>query len=115
MEELRNNYIKHIKDRLIELGARKVLLFGSHASDSIDENSDIDLLVVLDENYLPATYDEWLERKMKVRRALRDINNEIAIDLLVYTIPQYDIIKNNMNSFQKEIHETGTVLYEKAS
>ncbi len=112
-----DTYIKSIKDRLIKLGAKKILLFGSYAADdvNIDEDSDIDLLVVLDEDYLPASYDEWLERKMKVRRALRDINNEVAIDLLVYTIPQYDIITKNMNSFQKEIHETGTVLYEKAS
>jgi hypothetical protein len=52
---------------------------------------------------------------MKVRRLLREINKKIAIDLLVYTKPQYEMIKKEMNSFQKDIHENGKVVYEKAS
>ena len=108
-------YVDQIMRKLSALNIYKVILFGSHANENADNESDIDLLVVLDENTLPDNYDEWLEIKMKVRRTLREINKEVAIDLLVYTRPQYDLITKEMNSFQKEIHETGKVLYEKAS
>ena len=91
-------YIKEILENLSTLNLKKVLLFGSYAS-----------------GHQPATYDEWLEIKMKVRRLLREINNNVGIDLLVYTIPQYEQLLNNMNSFLKEIHENGKVIYEKAS
>lgn len=110
-----DRYQHAIIDALSGLDIRKIILFGSYVKGYVTDESDIDLLIVLDDNTLPKTYDEWLEIKMKVRRALRDINNLIAIDLLVYTKPQYDQILHNMNSFQKEIHETGQVLYEKAS
>lgn len=108
-------YIDMITNRLKLMDIFKIILFGSYAEGNPDEESDIDLLVVLDENTLPKSYEEWLEIKMKVRRQLRDINNEVAIDLLVYTRPQYEAISKGMNSFQKEIHDTGKILYEKAS
>ena len=110
-----NTYIRQIMDRLFNLNIQKVILFGSYAAGKIDEDSDIDLLVVLDDERLPQTYDEWLEIKMQVRKLLLDINNKVAIDLLVYTKPQYEILKKNMNSFQKEIHKNGKVLYAKTS
>ena len=110
-----DKYLRRIIEKLIELDVKKILLFGSYINGNQKTNSDIDLLVVLNEDFLPQTYEEWLDLKMKVRRALREINNEVAIDLLVYTIPQYDMIKQHMNSFQREIHETGKILYEKAS
>lgn len=91
------------------------MLFGSYAFNQQTEESDIDLLVVLDEMYLPNTYDEWLETKMKVRRLLRDINDQVGIDLLVYTLPQYEQILDDMNSFHEEIHKNGKIIYEKAS
>ncbi len=92
----------------------KVILFGSYARAKTHEDSDIDLLVVLDEDFVPKNYDGWLTLKVRIRKALREVNNEVTIDLLVYTKPQYEMLRTNMNSFQKEIHETGKVLYEKA-
>ena len=115
VEAQTDKYIQRIMESLSALDIKKIILFGSYARGKVSEDSDIDLLVVLDEDILPQTYEEWLEIKMRVRRALRDINDSVAIDLLVYTKPQYEMIKQNMNSFQKEIHEHGKVLYEKAS
>lgn len=112
---VKNLYIDKIMERLHELNLYKVILFGSYAKGRADNESDIDLLIVLDDDALPENYEEWLEIKMRVRRLLREINREVAIDLLVYTRPQYEIIKNEMSSFQKEIHENGKILYEKAS
>ncbi len=106
--------LNSIVSSLLSLPIRKVLLFGSYAKGQVTPDSDIDLLVVLEDYDDPGTYDEWQQKKLIVRRVLREINNKFAIDLLVYTIPQYEKVKNNMNSFQREIHETGKVLYEKA-
>ena len=109
-----NKYILEIMKALYKIDIQKVILFGSYAQKFENEDSDIDLLIVLNDNTLPKNYDEWLGLKMKVRRLLRDINNSVAIDLLVYTKPQYEKILQEMNSFQKEIHEKGKILYEKA-
>lgn len=112
---VKNAYIDKIMKKLTTLDIYKVILFGSYANDKEDKESDIDLLIVLDEKTLPKNYDEWLEIKMRVRRLLREINKEVALDLLVYTRPQYELLRKEMNSFQKEIHEAGKILYEKAS
>jgi uncharacterized protein len=110
-----NYYLNEIQNRLHTMNVKKILLFGSSATGNVHEDSDIDLLVVLDEEYIPQNYDEWMEVKLKVRTILRDINEKIAIDLLVYTSAQYELLLRNMNSFQREIHKNGKVLYEKAS
>ncbi len=108
-------YLQEIQNRLSTINVKKILLFGSSTTGNVREDSDIDLLVVLDEEYIPQSYDEWMEEKLKVRKILRDVNEKIAIDLLVYTSPQYEQLLSNMNSFQREIHKNGRVLYEKAS
>jgi len=110
-----DDWIKEILDNLATLKLNKVMLFGSYALNKQDDESDLDLLVVLDDTSVPTTYDEWLEMKMRVRRLLRDINKKVGIDLLVYTLPQYQQILDDMNSFQRDIHKNGKVIYEKAS
>ncbi|MDZ7793898.1 MAG: nucleotidyltransferase domain-containing protein [Spirochaetia bacterium] len=112
---VKNSYIDKILEKLSTLNVYKVILFGSYANEKEDEESDIDLLIVLNEDILPKNYDDWLEIKMRVRRVLREINRDVALDLLVYTRPQYELLKKEMNSFQKEIHESGKILYEEAS
>ncbi|MBN2040003.1 MAG: nucleotidyltransferase domain-containing protein [Spirochaetes bacterium] len=110
-----NLYLNEILDKLKELDVFKIILFGSLAINTVKEDRDIDLLIVLNDTNLPDTYEERMNIKLDARKKLREINKEAPIDLLVYTLPQYDIIKKNMNSFFKEIHAHGKVLYEKAS
>ena len=110
-----DDWIKEILANLTTLKLNKVMLFGSYAINKQDDESDLDLLVVLDDTSVPTTYDDWLEIKMRVRRLLRDINEQVGIDLLVYTLPQYQQILDDMNSFQRDIHKNGKVIYEKAS
>ncbi len=56
-----------------------------------------------------------MQNKLLVRKCIYDISKKIPIDLLVYTKKEYEIIKENPNSFFKEISVTGKTLYEKAS
>ena len=111
----RRKYITQILHELETVDIMKIILFGSTASDTDNNKSDIDLLIVLDDNFCPQTYEERMEYRLKIRRKLRAINRQVAIDLLIYTIPEYELIKENMNSFFKEIHATGRIIYEKAS
>jgi len=111
----RTKYISQILYELETIDIMKIILFGSTASDTDNNESDIDLLIVLDDNFCPQTYEERMEYRLKIRRKLRAINRQVAIDLLIYTIPEYELIKENMNSFFKEIHATGRIIYEKAS
>jgi predicted nucleotidyltransferase len=55
-----------------------IFLFGSRASGSRDEQSDIDLIIVAPSNERP------LERRMALRRMLVEYDRRIGLDLLVY-------------------------------
>ncbi len=111
----KETYLNQILQSLIKLKPKMVMIFGSYASDSYDEESDLDLLIVLDENKIPKNYDEKLEMKLRIRRAIREINKKIAIDLLVYTMPEYKEFIESGSAFSREIKRSGRVLYEKAS
>ncbi len=113
MEEIRK-YITRIIEQLKAIDPYLIILFGSVADGSENENSDIDLLVILNSNKVSQNYEEKMRNKLLVRRAIYEISKKIPIDLLVYTKGEYEIIRQNKNSFFKEIDATGKVLYEKA-
>jgi len=93
----------------------KIILFGSCATGKSNENSDIDLLVILDNNHVSKTYEERLNKKIYIRNLVLDINRKIPLDILVYSKEEFKIIKNHGNYFIDEIEKTGKVIYEKAS
>jgi len=113
--KLYSKYLEKIIKKLKTLNPRTVIVFGSYIKNNLIEDSDLDLLVVLDINKTPSSYDEKIKMKLDVRKAIREINREIAIDLLVYTIPEYEELMNSESSFSKELKETGKIVYEKAS
>jgi len=108
-------YVPLILERLRKLNPLKIIIFGSYATGIMEEDSDLDILIVLNEDIVPSTYDEKLELKLKVRKLLRDINQNIPIDILVYTRPEYEEFVKQKSSFSQEIENTGKILYEAAS
>lgn len=117
MNENKNilEYLPELLERLKKIDPLKIMIFGSCAGNSVDVDSDLDLLIVVNQDVIPGSYDEKLEIKLRVRKAIREINKKIPIDLFVYTKPEYDYYSKNQSSFFKEIHESGRILYEKAS
>ena len=103
-----------ITQRLKEIDPYKVVLFGSVTKQNNDEDSDIDLLVILNSDKISQNYDEKMEKKLLVRNAIWDLSKQIPIDLLVYTRKEFEIIMNNKNSFFRELEKTGKTIYEKA-
>jgi predicted nucleotidyltransferase len=93
----------------------RIILFGSYAKGNQNENSDIDLMVILDNNHVSKTYEERLNKKISIRNLLLEINRKIPLDLLVYSKEELKLVKNRGNYFIDEIERTGKIIYEKAS
>ena len=87
---------KHIKPE-------KVILFGSYASDSPTDDSDVDLLIVKD-MHMPR-----YQRGRIIRKHLRRL--KIPVDLIVYTQKEIDKWKNVETAFITQIVKNGVVLY----
>ena len=92
----------------------KIILFGSHANGKPNEHSDIDLMVILDNDHVSKTYQEQLDKGVYIRKLVLDINEEIPLDILVYSKAELKKIKEYGDQFVEEIERTGKIIYEKA-
>jgi predicted nucleotidyltransferase len=92
----------------------KIILFGSYAAGTENEDSDIDLMVVLDNDDVSKTYQQRMAKKLFIRKLVREINYKSALDILVYSKAELKIIKDNGNYFIDKVEKTGKILYEKA-
>ncbi len=110
-----DRYLEEILEILIKHNPLLIVLFGSANTGELKEDSDIDLLVILDINTIPGTYEEKMKMKLTLRRSLRSVNRKVPIDLLVFTSKEIEIMSNQKNIFIEEIMNTGKILYEKAS
>ncbi|RLD62410.1 MAG: nucleotidyltransferase domain-containing protein [Bacteroidetes bacterium] len=108
-----NTYIQQIKAKLSEMDPYLILLFGSYANGTPNDDSDIDLIVVTNDKFIPKNFTEKNKIFLRVSRKIRHINLQIAIDLLVYTIPMYENFIKQNSSFAQEILEKGKVIYER--
>jgi len=93
----------------------KIILFGSHANGNPNEDSDIDIMVILDNDHVAKTYQERLDKRVNIRKLVFEINQKIPLDILVYSKAELKKIKEYGNQFVEEIEKTGKVIYEKAS
>jgi predicted nucleotidyltransferase len=95
--------VEKIRNQLIEMGAEKIILFGSLAKDKVRLTSDIDLLVVID---LPGRF---LDRQLEVYNRL---DFEEPPDIFVYTPEEFESGKRR-NRVIRHALKTGKVIYEK--
>lgn len=109
---LPNKYIEQLKTNLKEIDPHMVLLFGSYAYGTPDEDSDLDLFVVLNDYSMPTTFKEKQELYLKVSKYTRAVARLIPIDLMVFTIPMFEAFKVANTSFSEEILTKGIVIYE---
>jgi len=106
-------YLNETIKSIMEHDPLEIILFGSMAKGTSDESSDLDILVVLDNDTLPHSYEDRMKMRLPLRRSLRKINRQIPIDLLVYTHKEFELIKEQKSAFFNEIFETGKIVYEK--
>lgn len=114
MNNLRD-YIPNIIESLKSIDPYRIYIFGSVASKKEKEESDIDIVVILNKENIPKSFDEKIEDKVKVRNAIFDLSLEVPIDLLVYSKSEFVKLKEINNSFASEILKKGSLVYEKAS
>ena len=105
--------VEEMTEKLKELKPYKVILFGSYANGNPTEDSDLDVLVVLDSEEISKNLDEKIKRDMPVSRMLISINRKIAMDLITYSKAEYEYLIEQNDFFVKEITNTGSILYER--
>lgn len=106
MKQLPAGLLEEMTRRLVvALGAQRVVLFGSHAWGIPDEDSDVDLFVVVPWSDEPAR-----ERAIKARHAVRDL--DVPKDVIVRTAAEVERARGVPASLEAEILERGIVLYD---
>ena len=108
MKALSPDIINIIIQNLVkEFSPDKIILFGSRVWGNPDNNSDIDLLVIVpDSNLSP------VKRSTLAHRCLRELN--IPKDVLVKTRSEIDKYANVYASLEAQILDEGKVLYERS-
>ena len=107
-----NTYVQQLKENLRELNPYLVLLFGSYAYGTPHKDSDIDLLVVTNDKFIPQTFTERTNLYIAVSEHILNISRQVPVDLIVYTLPMYEQFIEVGSSFSKEILSRGIILYE---
>ena len=92
----------------------KIILFGSYANGNPNEHSDIDIMVILDNDHVSKNFEERLNKKISINNLVLEINRKTPLDILVYSREEFKIVKSYGNYFIDEIEKTGKVIYEKA-
>jgi predicted nucleotidyltransferase len=85
----------------------KVILFGSYAYGIPDEDSDIDLLVILDKDGKGHNYRTLIKNRQEISGRLRELKKKYPVDLIVYTKDEWEELKFCGSSFIREIEEKG--------
>ena len=87
-----------------EFGPCRIYLFGSHAWGQPNEDSDVDLFVIL-----PRSDQSRMERDLRALYCLSDLR--VAKDVLVQTQAEVDRVRHVYASLECEILERGVKLY----
>jgi predicted nucleotidyltransferase len=100
--------IKKYTKRVIEtLNPYCIILFGSFATEDINEGSDVDMIIIAD-------FKEPFLERIKI---LLDLNDGINLPLepIGYTPEEFQKMRDEGNSFIEEVLLTGKILYGKIS
>jgi predicted nucleotidyltransferase len=96
--------LKDFTDRLIEYyPPDKIILYGSHATQIANEESDIDLLIIKDSE------KRSIDRRIEVENLFFD--RVIPLDILIYTPKEIFYLFSIGSPFIEEILEKGRLIY----
>ena len=109
------SYLPLIVERLMETKPEKIILFGSYAYGEPEDNSDLDILVVTDDEIIPSDFSEKSKIYLRISKAISEIKREFPIDLIVHTKPMHKKFIENNSLFARELLEKGKVIYEKGN
>ena len=106
MEEERLTDIQEFADRVAaQFSPERIVLFGSHASGVSVEDSDVDLLIIMDFEGRPH------QKAFEIRKS---INRAFPLDLLVRKPADVALRIDQGDFFLGDIIRKGRVLYERS-
>jgi len=91
--------LKRIKQKLIEIGAKKIVVFGSYVHGNIHPYSDLDILAIIPSK-LP-----FVKRMLHINRQILSIAN-----IIVYTPKEFETKRHNW--FIQEILKEGLTIHD---
>lgn len=105
---INNETIEEVKKRLIKAyNPVAIYLFGSYAWGSPTEDSDLDLLIVIDKSN-----EKSYKRAMPAYDALFGMG--ISKDIIVYTKEEFEKISSNITTLGYKIKNEGELLYARS-
>ena len=102
IEKVKIDIVKNLK----HFNLNKIILFGSYAYGTPDENSDLDICIIEDK------IDSKIKEKSKIRKALKNIkiSKDILLETTKYFLSHSD--ENWINTALYDARHKGIVLYE---
>ena len=79
-----NKYIHEITEKLKTINPYLIILFGSYAYGTPHKDSDIDILVVTNDDFMPKNFDDRLKYRISICNIIYEIEEQVPVDLLVY-------------------------------
>ncbi len=98
-----NELRRYVKILVSDYNPEKIILFGSLASEKVNPNSDIDLVVVME------TDKSFLDRTKEIIERLQP---RVGADFLVYTPDEFRQMPERV-FFRKEIMGKGKIIYDR--
>ena len=88
----------------------KVILFGSYARGIPHNDSDIDLVVILNRKGKSASYKSVIKNRMEISKRLRNLKKKYPMDVLVYTKEEWEELRASETSFIRKIEKDGIAI-----
>ncbi len=104
------NVLGDVKALLQTVDVSKAIVFGSFVTGNVHDESDMDLVVVLNQDGMSSSYKQLLENRIKINRLLRNVREKIPVDLLVYTKDEWDLLLSSGSGFINDINQNGLQL-----
>jgi predicted nucleotidyltransferase len=83
---------------------KRIILFGSYAYGHPTKDSDLDFLIIKDDDLI------GMQRNRKVRNILKDFS--IPIDIIVKSTQEFDRLKDVIGTIVYPANKYGKVIYE---
>lgn len=106
MKDIAPQLLSEIVQRIVKIvHPQKIFLYGSHAYGQPHDDSDIDLLVVVESSTIPSR-----KRAAIIYSALRGLF--LPVEAKVDTIEEFEHRSHWLSSIERVVAEKGRVLYE---
>ena len=101
--------IQRIADTIRDaVPAERIYLFGSHAYGTPREDSDYDFYVIIPEGSMRP-----IEAMQEAQVALISLGGIPAVDVKAATQRKFDLMRNWVNTVEKDVAQKGVLLYER--